>query len=64
MPSRDRDRAECVANVTALLYTSRGPFIEYDLFVAEMPKVLRCRYLSQEDLLAGSHTESGNWVIG
>jgi hypothetical protein len=45
--------SECVANGTALLYTSRGRFIEYDLFVAEMPSVLRCRYLSQEDLLAG-----------
>jgi UDP:flavonoid glycosyltransferase YjiC (YdhE family) len=46
--------SECVANSTALLYTSRGRFIEYDLFVAEMPKLLRCRYLSQEDLLAGN----------
>ena len=45
--------SECVANGTALLYTSRGRFIEYDLFVAEMPNLLRCRYLSQEDLLAG-----------
>ena len=45
--------SECVANGTALLYTSRGRFIEYDLFVAEMPDILRCRYLSQEDLLAG-----------
>ena len=45
--------SECVANDTALLYTSRGRFIEYDLFVAEMPRVLRCRYISQEDLLAG-----------
>ena len=45
--------SECVANGTALLYTSRGRFIEYDLFVAEMPRMLRCRYLSQEDLLAG-----------
>jgi hypothetical protein len=45
--------SECVANGTALLYTSRGRFIEYDLFVAEMPRVLRCRYLSQEDLFAG-----------
>ncbi|MGH9142558.1 MAG: hypothetical protein ACRD2I_15615 [Vicinamibacterales bacterium] len=45
--------SECVANDTALLYTSRGRFIEYDLFVAEMPNVLRCRYISQEDLLAG-----------
>jgi len=45
--------SECVANDTALLYTSRGRFIEYDLFVAEMPRILRCRYLSQEDLFAG-----------
>jgi L-arabinokinase len=45
--------SECVANDTALLYTSRGRFIEYDVFVAEMPRVLRCRYISQQDLLAG-----------
>jgi hypothetical protein len=45
--------SECVANQAALLYTSRGKFIEYDLFVTEMPDVLRCRYLSQEDLVAG-----------
>jgi len=45
--------SECVANGTAMLYTSRGRFIEYDLFVEEMPRVLRCRYLAQEDLLAG-----------
>jgi len=30
-----------------------GRFIEYDLFVAQMPRVLRCRYLSQDDLRAG-----------
>jgi L-arabinokinase len=45
--------SECVANGTALLYTSRGRFVEYDLFVEEMPRVLRCRSISQEDLLAG-----------
>jgi L-arabinokinase len=45
--------SECLANGTALLYTSRGRFVEYDVFVAEMPRVVRCRYLSQEDLLAG-----------
>ena len=45
--------SECVANDTALLYTSRGRFIEYDTFVAGMPRVLRCRYLPQEDLFAG-----------
>ena len=45
--------SECVANDTALLYTSRGRFIEYDVFVAEMPRILRCRFIPQEDLLAG-----------
>jgi len=45
--------SECVANGTPLLYTSRGRFIEYDVFVAGMPRILRCRYISQEDLLAG-----------
>jgi hypothetical protein len=45
--------SECVANGTALLYTSRGRFVEYDVFVAEMPGLLRCRYIAREDLLAG-----------
>jgi hypothetical protein len=45
--------SECIANNTALLYTSRGHFIEYDVFVAEMPRVLRCRFIEQEDLLDG-----------
>ena len=45
--------SDCVANGTALLYTSRGRFIEDEVFVAEMPHVLRCRYLPQPDLLAG-----------
>jgi L-arabinokinase len=42
--------SECVANGTAMLYTARGHFVEYEVFVDEMPRVLRCRYLSQEDL--------------
>lgn len=45
--------SECAANGTALLYTSRGRFVEYDVFVAEMPRILRCRYIAREDLLAG-----------
>jgi UDP:flavonoid glycosyltransferase YjiC (YdhE family) len=45
--------SECIANDTPLLYTSRGHFIEYDVFVTEMPRVLRCRFISQEDLFAG-----------
>ncbi|MEO8258920.1 MAG: hypothetical protein ABI868_16355 [Acidobacteriota bacterium] len=50
--------SECAANGTALLYTSRGPFAEYDVMVAEMPRLLRCRYLAQEDLLAGRWTNA------
>lgn len=45
--------AECLANDTALLYTSRGPFAEYDVLVAGMPRYVRARYLDQETLLAG-----------
>lgn len=45
--------AECIASNTPLLYTSRGAFREYDLFVREMPKHLRCRFISHEDLFAG-----------
>jgi len=45
--------SECLANGAALLYTSRGRFAEYDVFVAEMPRVLRCRFLPPDDLHAG-----------
>jgi hypothetical protein len=45
--------SECIANGTPLLYTSRGRFVEYDVFVAGMPRVLRCRYLERSDLLGG-----------
>jgi hypothetical protein len=50
--------SECIANDTALLYTSRGRFVEYERFVAEMPRMLRCRYISQEDLFAGRWTDA------
>jgi hypothetical protein len=45
--------SECIANNTAVLYTSRGHFVEYDVLVAEMPRYLRCAYLEQDTLLAG-----------
>lgn len=45
--------SECVASGTPLLYTSRGHFVEYDVIVAEMPRVLRCRFIPQDDLRAG-----------
>ena len=45
--------SECIANDTSLLYGSRGRFIEFDMFIVNMPRVLRCRSNSQEDPLAG-----------
>ncbi len=45
--------AECLANDTALLYTSRGRFVEYDVLVDWLPRILRTRFISQADLYAG-----------
>ncbi len=45
--------AECLANDTAILYTDRGHFIEYDVLVAAMPRFLRCAYIDHDDLFAG-----------
>lgn len=45
--------SECIANRTAMVYTSRGRFAEYDVFVREMPAYLRCAYISNDDLHAG-----------
>ena len=45
--------SECVANDTPIVYTSRGRFAEYDVFVREMPAYLRCAYIDHQALLAG-----------
>ena len=45
--------SECLANNTALVYTSRGAFREYDVLVAEMPAFLRCAFIGHDDLFAG-----------
>jgi L-arabinokinase len=45
--------SECLANDTALLYTSRGDFREYQVLVDAMPKFLRCGFISHADLFAG-----------
>src|SRR5439155_23231376 len=50
--------SECVANRTPLLFTSRGRFAEYDVMLAEMPHVLNCRFIEQDDLLGGNWRES------
>lgn len=45
--------SDCIANGTALLYTSRGRFAEYDVLVAEMPRYLRCGFIEGDDLRQG-----------
>lgn len=50
--------AECISTGTPLLYTSRGAFREYDLLVREMPRFTRCRFIEQQDLLAGRWREA------
>lgn len=55
--------AECVANGAALLYTSRGHFVEYDVLVAAMPRFLRCRYIGHDELFAGRWTPHLNALL-
>jgi hypothetical protein len=50
--------SECLANGPALLYTERGRFREQDVFVEMMPRLLRCRHISQDDLRAGRWNDS------
>jgi hypothetical protein len=45
--------SECIANDTALLYTSRGDFREYDVLVERMQPFLRSRFIDHPDLFAG-----------
>ena len=45
--------SECIANGTALLYTSRGDFREYQVLVDAMPEHLRCAFIGHDDLFAG-----------
>lgn len=56
--------SECIANGTALVYTSRGRFPEYDVFVREMPRYLRCAFISNEELLAGRWAAAIEAAIG
>jgi L-arabinokinase len=46
--------SEAIANDTAMLYTSRGHFVEYDVLVREMPRYLRAEFIEQKDLLRGN----------
>jgi len=46
--------SEAIANGAAILYTSRGHFVEYEVLVREMPRYLRVEFLEQRDLLRGN----------
>jgi L-arabinokinase len=50
--------SEAIANDTALLYTSRGHFVEYEVLVREMPRYLRTEFIAPKDLLAGNWGEA------
>ena len=45
--------AECAATGAAILYTSRGHFVEYDVLVDAMPRFVRSRFIPQPELFAG-----------
>jgi hypothetical protein len=45
--------SECIANGTALLHAPRGRFVEQEVFLEKMPRVLRCRAIPEDDLRAG-----------
>jgi L-arabinokinase len=55
--------SECIANDTALLYTSRGDFREYPVLVEAMPEFLRCAYIHQDDLLSGKWQIHLDWLL-
>ena len=50
--------SECIAHGTALLYTSRGHFREYDVLTREMPQYLRARFIGHDQLFAGRWQEA------
>ena len=45
--------SECIANGTAILYTPRGHFPEYDVLLKDAPAYVRMAQMSQDDLFAG-----------
>jgi hypothetical protein len=45
--------SECITAGTPMVYTSRGVFREYDVFVEALPRYLRSQFISHADLFAG-----------
>jgi L-arabinokinase len=56
--------SECAANGTALLYTDRGRFCEYEVLVREMPRYLESAFIGQEDLRAGRWRDAVADLLG
>jgi L-arabinokinase len=56
--------AECAANQTALVYTSRGDFAEYQVLVDAMPALLPSAYLEQSALFGGQWGPTIERVLG
>jgi L-arabinokinase len=56
--------AECIAAGTAMLYTSRGDFREYAVLVDALPRHVRSRFISQDDLFAGRWQSALAALIG
>ena len=50
--------SECAANGTALLYTSRGRFREYDVLVNGMPAYVDAAFIEQDRFVSGAWRES------
>lgn len=55
--------SECLTSRTAMVYTSRGVFREYDVLVEAMPRLVRAGFLSQADLFAGRWRETIERVV-
>jgi L-arabinokinase len=55
--------SECIANGTRLLYTSRGRFREYEVFVEQMPRLLPCEFLPKDDLAAGRWQDAASRLL-
>ena len=45
--------ADCLANRVPMLFTDRGPFREYEVLAAALPRLGRARFVAREQLLAG-----------
>ena len=56
--------SECIANETAIVYTTRGRFREYDVLVAGIRRYLRSAFIDQTDLRAGRWLAALEAAIG